>query len=692
VDRMPSRLLALTLLLALTGPARAGQGPGAALGKAVADYRQGRFADCASLAASARDQLANPDVAAFLEGQCLFYAGQPEQALARFAAVPAARPDSRLATLAAARRADCLWELGRAPEAAEAYQAAAALPPDPRVDGAVGLARRAELALSLGHEGEARALWLELRRRHPEHPLASPAPPGLEERPLTPEGSLALARALFAARRWEEALRVLDVSPDPRTPEARWEMAFLSGRSLFDMRGHYLEAHRLLRSAREHAPQPALEEEAWFWSSRALSRADLDDAAIRSHLDMAARFPRGRFRDQALYYAGWLEQNEGRCERALPLLERVVREHPRSRFADDAGWFQAWCRLGAGDWAAARRALAPQRDRAEWQVGARALYWTGVAAAAAGEPAAARESFARVLSAHPLTWYALLAHAWLRPGPLELPPPPPAPTGPPPPRDEELLVRARELSGAGLGALASDLLRAGEKDFLARHPGRPGLLLLLDAYEEAGDANRPWMLTGAREGAALRALPGPATRRVWAHAYPAFARELLERGAGGDQELARMLQAVMRSESGFDPLARSIADARGLLQMIPPTAAPAAAALGLADYEPARLFEPEVNTAVAAWHIGALAVKFKRQWPLVAAAYNGGVPAVARWLAASRGQGLDWFVEGIPYAETRAYVKGVMTGLARYAYLEGRPLPRIDLTLDPQVLPGPPAQ
>ncbi len=689
---MPTRALGLALLLALPGPTRAGELPWAALRQAVAAYRQGDFEACASRAASAADPCLNKDVAVFLEAQCLFHAGHLEAALARFEAVPAARPDTRLAALAASRRADCLWELGRGLEAAQAYMQAAALPPDPRVDGAVGFARRAELALSLGREEEARALWLALRRRHPEHPLASPAPPGLEERPLSPQASLALARALHAARRWAEALRVLDASPDPGEPQGRWELAFLQGRSLFDMRGRYAEAHRLLAAARERAPGPAQREEAWFWASRALSRADLDDAAIRSHLDMAARFPGGRFADQALFFAGWLEQNEGRCARALPILARVEREHPRSRFAEDARWFQAWCHLGAGDWAAARQALAPQRGRPEWQVGGRALYWSGVAAAAAGEPGAARESFAKVLARHPLTWYALLAGAWLGPA-APAPPPAPADRGPAPARtDDELLRRAEELSACDLGALASDLLRAGEKELLARHPGRAGLLTLLDAYARAGDAHRPWRLSVAREGAALRALPTPATRRVWAHAYPAFARELLVRGAGGDPELARVLQAIMRSESGFDPLARSSADARGLLQMLPSTAARAAEALGLEDHEPARLFEPETNAAVAAWHIGALAVKFKRQWPLVAAAYNGGVPAVERWLGAHRGEGLDWFVEGIPYAETRAYVKGVMTSLARYAHLEGAPLPAVHLPLDPVPLPGPPEE
>jgi soluble lytic murein transglycosylase len=683
----PRGLSCLLVWLWLLAPGRPAS-PAEELGRAAALYRQGDFAACQTRAeALPARTLRNPDVRLWLLAQCRLYAGRPAEALE---ALEAIRPDSPLRELAAARRADCLWALGRQAEAVAAYAAADGSGQDPRVDAAVGLARRAEYAQAAGRPEEARALWLVLRRRFPDHPLTGPAPPGQPEPRLAAREGLALARGLQAARRWQDALRVLDLVPDPGTPAGRWEVAFLAGRILFDMRGRYARAAALLGAARARAATPAQREEAWFWTSRALSRADLDQEAIRSHLKMAAEFPGGRFTDQALFYAGWLAQNEGQCARALPVLARVLAEHPRSRHAEDARWFQAWCHLQAGAWEAALASLDATRRDPRWQVGGRALYWSGVAQAARGRPHEARAAFLRLTERHPLTWYALLARAWLG---AETPAPAPAPAPAPTPAvQDELLDRADELSKAGLGALASDLLRREERAFLARHPGRTGLLGLLEAYARAGDQHRPWALSGRREGAALSALPDPQTRALWSHAYPECQREPLLERAGGDAERARFLQAIMRTESGFDPLARSTADARGLMQMIPPTAQRAAEALGLEDYHPARLFEPEVNLAVAGFHLAELELKFRRQWPLVAAAYNGGVPAVTRWLDRTRFQSLDWFVEAIPYAETRAYAKAVLTAMARYAHLEGAPPPELELAFDPRYLPGGPPE
>ena len=60
----------------------------------------------------------------------------------------------------------------------------------------------------------------------------------------------------------------------------------------------------------------------------------------------------------------------------------------------------------------------------------------------------------------------------------------------------------------------------------------------------------------------------------------------------------------MRKESGFNPHDVSYADARGLLQMIPPTSARVAATAGEPFY-PDLLYDPEVNIRLGARFIGS---------------------------------------------------------------------------------------
>ncbi len=51
---------------------------------------------------------------------------------------------------------------------------------------------------------------------------------------------------------------------------------------------------------------------------------------------------------------------------------------------------------------------------------------------------------------------------------------------------------------------------------------------------------------------------------------------------------------------------------------------------------------------------------------------------------------MDAFVEAIPYTESRRYAKRVFTAFARYAWLEGEPLPELKLALDPDYLDAEP--
>jgi soluble lytic murein transglycosylase len=669
-----------TCLLLLAAP----PSPVERLRQAAEAYRQSDYKKCAGLAAGLdRSKLLNPDAALFLEGQCRFYAGDFKEALASFTGLIDGHPQSPHFVLASHRRADCLLAMGEREQAASAFEKAAALPGDRRTDRAVGLYLRATIEMEKNRLANAVSLLNQLRIQSPRHPLTGSLPEAYTDLALSVDDSIAVARALHKARRWEEALEVLDESAPPQNGRQQYQLAYRTGRVLFDMRDRYEEAARILEYARQYAPTADEAEDAWFYVSRALGRMDQDEKAIRSHLEMARRYPKGKHAARALYYAGWLELNRGRCQQAQPNLQRVLKEYPDSQWAQDARWSIAWCQIQDQQWSDAISTLAPQIGESRPGIAGRALYWTGAAHHALGEHKQAGQVWKKTIQRFPLTWYSLLARARLGKNAPALPRPKNAAKHPR--TKDPLLSRARELCRAGLGELAVVLLRHGEKEYLQRHRSRDGLLSLLDAYRLAGDFHRPWYLTLTQRTADLRRLPDRATRAIWNHSYPACERDLLKKHAGEDLSLVLFLQAVMRTESGFDPLALSVANARGLMQMIPPTTRVVAGKLGLL-YDDDRLFEPDFNIQTAAWYIGRLVKKFRRQWPLAASAYNGGAPAMMKWCQKNGHLPLDAFVEAIPWTESRRYAKRVTEAFARYAYLNGIPPPRLSLTVDPGFL------
>lgn len=140
--------------------------------------------------------------------------------------------------------------------------------------------------------------------------------------------------------------------------------------------------------------------------------------------------------------------------------------------------------------------------------------------------------------------------------------------------------------------------------------------------------------------------------------FPQYAA-LVEKHAAAQRLDTNLIWAVMGRESDGNPKALSHKDARGLMQVIPPTAA----RMGVS---PKLLYQPEPNLIAGTRYLRFLCNRYPdRSHPtgcnldLVLAGYNAGEGAVDRY-------------KGIPpYAETRAYVRNVKY---RYARLSKKPL------------------
>jgi len=105
-----------------------------------------------------------------------------------------------------------------------------------------------------------------------------------------------------------------------------------------------------------------------------------------------------------------------------------------------------------------------------------------------------------------------------------------------------------------------------------------------------------------------------------------------------------LIAAIIETESSFDPRAVSRRGARGLMQLMPATAA----LLGVGDP-----FDPRENIEAGVRHLRALMDRFDNDLPLVLAAYNAGEQAVIQY-------------GGIPpYPQTRQYVSRILRRLNR---------------------------
>ncbi len=126
--------------------------------------------------------------------------------------------------------------------------------------------------------------------------------------------------------------------------------------------------------------------------------------------------------------------------------------------------------------------------------------------------------------------------------------------------------------------------------------------------------------------------------------------------------------AISRQESSFNPLARSPADAQGLMQLIPSMAQAAARRLQLPKLEPGDLEKPEVNIALGIAHLAELRERFGHL-TLATMAYNASEGAVHNWTKTRFRQDFVAFIEEVPYEETRTYAKLVIRNVALYRRL-----------------------
>jgi len=161
--------------------------------------------------------------------------------------------------------------------------------------------------------------------------------------------------------------------------------------------------------------------------------------------------------------------------------------------------------------------------------------------------------------------------------------------------------------------------------------------------------------------------------------YPApYARKLIEHSEPRGVD-PRLVLAIMRQESRFDPDVKSFAAARGLMQFISTTADQVAGELERNTFRQDDLYDPPTAILFGSHYLSSLFRLFPHQPEAVAASYNGGGQNMQRWLARARSTLPERYVAEIVYSQTKDYVQKVMANYRVYQYLYDEQLrPRRD--------------
>ncbi len=385
------------------------------------------------------------------------------------------------------------------------------------------------------------------------------------------------------------------------------------------------EAATLMLSA-PHDPQLLVDGDEWWVERRLIARKLLDrgDAkrAYRIAAEHSAISPAMKI--EAEFHAGWI---------AL-------------RFLDDA-------KLAIPHFDAMAAVAETPISRA------RAAYWQGRAAEAAGEaPAAAR--FYATAAQYPITFYGQLAAAKTGRTTLTLDDKVTPAVGDA--RAEAVRV-AEYLFGVG----ARDIALPLALDIARNEPDEAQVAAMGAVVEKARDA---WATLAVGKAATQRGMP------LDEAAFPTFGIPEFQ-PLRNSADLA-VVYAIARQESEFDQRSASSAGAKGLMQMISSTARRTAEHAGV-DYTDARLAsDAAFNAQLGAAHLGELLDEQGGSLILTFAAYNAGGRNVKDWIEAygdPRKPGVDpvdW-IERIPFTETRNYVQRVMENLQIYRIRLGRP-------------------
>ena len=528
----------------------------------------------------------------------------------------------------------------------------------------------AKLFLTLERPQEAAPLLKRLYISFPADPTTVETERLLRANPdlvtITAEDRLLRAKALFQADRYRDAVTAL--TPLLKSHPGNGEVRLLLGRSQFALK-EYAQAITTLLPLTESTEPSALQAEALLLVGRAFFRSGDTVQAIATLERIPVLFPGSHLAADALHLIGLNYEERREDDAALEAYARLLRLYPNENLGDTARWQRAWLLYRQGKLQPAAQELSHLLEKYPHSpLKAQALYWRGRMLEELGNKSLATRTYHRLLKeAGDDPYYLQAARQRLALKPARLSADsllPPANSASP------LVAKARELSFLRLWDEAAleywEIARAHPRELSLQREA-------CEALSRAGQfdrvislarfASRGLLRTGGQDG-----VLSPLSTFLYPRAFWAW----VDHYARESRLDPYLVTAVIREESAFAPKALSRAGARGLMQLLPATAAQVAKENNLRRLPD--LDTPAPNIALGTRYLAKLHEEFGGNLVLTLASYNAGPHVVRRWLDTLQlSQDPEIFIEEIPYPETRRYVKRVLGSYDRYRTLYGRP-------------------
>lgn len=163
--------------------------------------------------------------------------------------------------------------------------------------------------------------------------------------------------------------------------------------------------------------------------------------------------------------------------------------------------------------------------------------------------------------------------------------------------------------------------------------------------------------------------------------FPSEFESLVKKQVSATKLNHHLVLALIRQESSFRPEALSHSGARGLMQLMVPTAKDVLRPSEQKGFTPDDLYRPDLNIRLGVRYLERLRRAFKGHLPVSLAAYNAGIGRMRKWMSRrSETEGLseqmssdpmkEIWIDELPWDETSDYVKSVLRNYLIYQMIE----------------------
>jgi soluble lytic murein transglycosylase len=594
--------------------------------------------------------------------------GRAAEARAALVALRKREPAGYLPTSLALGEAEAATALGDHARALEIYEGLTA---DKSLVNEQILLKQADSARALSDRRKAAEALVRVYYEYPLTDAAVAAAADLE--PLRDlivrqgyKADLGRAVQLYGARRYADARAAFNA--------LRGEVSG-DDRELVELRiaesDYFLQRHQAaLDGVRPWIDRGARQAEARFFYLSALRGLGRSEEYIAQTAALVRDYPDSSWSEEALNNLGTYYILENEDEKSAQVFGELYAKFPTGPRAERAAWKAGWWSYKNGEYAETVRIFekaAGGFPRSDYRPSF--LYWSARSHGKLNAGGDAQARLQLVYTDYANSYYGRLAE--------------------------------RALPRSARTALLTDAVPASRQAPIVAEPPTAGLIRLLLAAELYDDALNELRYAQRTVGTS----PAIEATIAWAYhrkgelrraitlmrrAYPQFLtadqslpREILQvifplaywdliRKHSAARNLdPYVVAALIAQESTFDPEIRSVANAWGLMQIVPATGRRLARPLGIRRFTTSMLTDPETNVRMGTLYFSRLVQQFGGTHYALAS-YNAGENRVVRWKAERPGLDEDEFIDDIPFPETQNYVKRILGTAEDYRLLYGK--------------------